>query len=283
MRASPVVISRTAGLSEEALAKLEGLQDKLGDLQESLLLTSVYDDLEDIETASSLMPVEIDKLRDRGYVFQSFLENKIDVLSEQWDEAYERASGEITRRQRELERESDEAENVLRQAAGGRAAQVSRAEGAINTLERKVSAARSAVEAMYDSIKQNVSQTRTQVEHLVWALDQVDEASFQLHPVEDPIFASEAQFMETKKEGPKGVLYLTDERLIFEQKEEVATKKVLFITTEKEKMQELVFEVLVGHVDECAVLVRGRGEGLDLLVDQGHLNLCSVEVEYQTF
>jgi hypothetical protein len=124
-------------------------------------------------------------------------------------------------------------------------------------LERKVNAAQSAVEAMYDSIKQNVNQTRSQVEHLAWTLDQVDEASFQLHPIEDPIFASEAQFMETKKEGPKGVLYLTDERLIFEQKEEVATKKVLFITTEKEKMQELVFEVLAGHVDEVKTTQKG--------------------------
>ena len=90
-----------------------------------------------------------------------------------------------------------------------------------------------------------------------WTLDQLDEATFQLHPLEDPIFASQAQYMESKKEGPKGVLYLTDERLIFEQKEEIATKKVLFITTEKEKVQEPIFEVLAGHVDEVKTSQKG--------------------------
>jgi hypothetical protein len=63
--------------------------------------------------------------------------------------------------------------------------------------------------------------------------------------------------METKKEGPEGVLYLTDERLIFEQKENIATKKVLFITTEKEKVQDLVFEVPVGQIDEVKTRQKG--------------------------
>jgi predicted nucleic acid-binding Zn-ribbon protein len=268
VRKSPVISRTTTGLNEESRAKLEGLQDRLGDLQESLLLTRVYDDMEDIETALSLLPVEIGELRDRGYVFRSFLENKIGVLSEQWDEAYDRASNEVTRRQQDLERESNKAESALRQAAGGRAAQISRAESATSALERKVSAAQSAVEAMYDSLKQNVNQTRTQVEKIGWMLDQVDEAGFQLHPIEDPVMACQAQYMETKKDGPEGVLYLTDERLIFEQKEEIATKKVLFITTEKEKVQELIFEVLVGQIDEIKSSQKGflgRKEMLELL------------------
>lgn len=257
-----------ATLSEETRAKLDELQDQFGDLQESLLLTSVHNDMGDLETTLSLLPAEIEELRTRGYVFRSFLENKVNVLAEQWEETHRRVSREVSRRQRELERESDVAESALRQAMSGRASQVARAESTIETLERKVRATQSAVGAMYEALQQNVEQTRSQVEQIRWLLDQVDEASFQLYPAEDPVAACKAQYMETKKEGPEGVLYLTDGRLIFEQKEEIATKKVLFITTEKKKVQQLIFEVSVGQIEEVKSSQKGflgRKEMLELL------------------
>ena len=268
-RGSGVRRPTSAGTSsEESRAKLDELQDRLGDLQESLLLTSAHSNMGDLETALSLLPAEIEELRTRGYVFRSFLENKINVLAKQWEEIDSRVSREVSRRQRELEREADVAESALRQAMSGRASQVSRAESAIETLERKVRAAQSAVEAMYGALQQNVNQTRSQVEQIRWLLDQVDEACFQLYPAEDPVTACKAQYMETKKEGPEGVLYLTDGRLIFEQKEEKATKKILFITTEKEKVQQLIFEVPIGQIEEVKSSQKGflgRKEMLELL------------------
>ena len=268
-RGSGVRRTTSAGTSsEESRAKLDELQDRLGDLQESLLLTSAHSNMGDLETALSLLPAEIEELRTRGYVFRSFLENKINVLAKQWEEMDSRVSREVSRRQRELEREADVAESALRQAMSGRASQVSRAESAIETLERKVRAALSAVEAMYGALQQNVNQTRSQVEQIRWLLDQVDEACFQLYPAEDPVTACKAQYMETKKEGPEGVLYLTDGRLIFEQKEEKATKKILFITTEKEKVQQLIFEVPIGQIEEVKSSQKGflgRKEMLELL------------------
>jgi len=257
----------SGAVSEETRAKLDELQYQLGELQETLLLTDVHNDMGDIETALSLLPAEIEELRTRGYVFRSFLERKVDVLTKQWEETHDRVSREVSRRVRELEREADEAESALRQAMSGRASQVARAETAISTLERKVEAAQSAIRAMYETLRQNVNQTRSQVEEIRWLLDQIDEASFQLYPAEDPVAACRAQYMETKKEGPKGVLYLTDERLIFEQKEEKATKKVLFITTEKEKIQQLIFAVPIGQVEEVKASDKGflgRKEMLEL-------------------
>ena len=268
-RGSGVRRAAPAGtLSDETRAKLDELQDQLGDLQESLLLTGAHNDMGDLETTLALLPAEIEQLRTRGYVFRSFLENKVNVLAEQWEEIDSRVSREVSRRQRELEREAGVAESALRQATSGRASQVARAESAIETLERKVRAAQSAVGAMYETLQQNVNQTQSQVEQIRWLLDQVDEACFPLYPAEDPVMACQAQYMETKKEGPKGVLYLTDERLIFEQKEEKATKKVLFITTDKEKVQQLIFEVPVGQIEEVKSSQKGflgHKEMLELL------------------
>lgn len=247
-----------AGVSQEVQAKLQSLQREFNGLQRSLLLTDVQDDLGSVETTLSLLPAEVEQLRTRGYVFRSFLENKINVLKQQWDTTRTRVTGEITRHVQELQQEADTAANALRLAAGGQAAQVSRAESTINMLQGKVSAAQSATRALYETLKQNVDQTNQQVEQIRWLLDQVDEAGFQLHPAEDAVMACRAQYLEQgQKDGPEGVLYLTDERLIFERKEEVATKKVLFITTEKQKVQELIFEVPVGQIDEVKASQKG--------------------------
>jgi hypothetical protein len=248
--------------------ELDRVQKDLGDSQEALLLTDVQNDLSEIETTLSLLPTEIEELRSRGYVFRSFLERKVGVMAKQWAEVHDRAVTEITRRTRDLELEAGAAERAVRLAASGQSSQVSRAKSAVDALERKVDASRSAVQAIYEPLKENVQQTHTQVEQIGWLLDQIDEASFPLRPVEDPIAACKAQYMETKKEGPEGVLFLTDERLIFEQKEEIATKKILFIATEKEKVQQLVFDVPIGQVDEAKASDKGflgRKEMMELL------------------
>ncbi|MCP4537636.1 MAG: hypothetical protein GY832_10850 [Chloroflexi bacterium] len=204
----------------------------------------------DVDTTLSLLPTEIEELRTRGYVFRSFMENKIGVLSEQWDEMKGRVADEVEKRTQDLEQDSDAAERTLNQAMSGNASRVNRAESTIETLESKVYAAQSAVKAMYEPLQKNVNQTRAQVGKAKRLLDQIDEASFQLHPIEDAVAYCKAQYIEREDEGPEGLLYLTDERLLFERKEEVATKKVLFITTEKETVQELIFEVPIRQIEE---------------------------------
>ena len=261
--------SRTVpkSLSEETQAELTALQRALHDVQEELLLTDVQSELSRVETTLSLLPTEIEELRGRGYVFRSFLDRKVEVLGRQWDEAQRRASRDVARHTRELQQEAASAESALQQAMSGHSSHLARAKSAISTLERKASAAKSAVQAAYRPLSENLQQTSSQVEQIRWLLDQIDEAVFQLHPTEDAVMACKAQLMETKKDGPEGVLYLTDERLIFEQKEEVVKKKVLFIATEKETIQELLLDVPVGLIEEVRASDKGflgRRELLEL-------------------
>jgi predicted nucleic acid-binding Zn-ribbon protein len=240
----------TTAPAETAQAQLEALTQKLAALQQAAALTDIHDDLADVDGVLATLPADIEALRARGYVFRSYLERKVEVLSEQWAEARERVLQEIERRSRELARNMDQAERALQAAQTGGTAQISRAESAVQMLESKVSAAQDSIEAMFDALDDNVTQTQAQVEAIEWALDQADQASFDFYPAEDLVAACRAQLLETKKEGPEGVLFLTDERLIFERKEEVATKKVLFITTEKETIQEPVFAVPIGQIEE---------------------------------
>jgi len=248
--AAPATAAAATAEAADVQVQLETLSQRMEGLYEAASLEDIHRDLEDVDSALATLPAEIEAIRARGYVFRSFLERKAQVLADQWADMRDRVVREIERRSRELEQDIAEAERALQSAQSGGSTQIARAESAIRMLESKVSAAQDSIEAMFDTFDDNVAQTQAQVEAVEWALDQADQASFDFYPGEDLVAACQAQFLETKKDGPKGVLFLTDGRLIFEQKEEVATKKVLFITTEKETVQELVFEVPIGHVEE---------------------------------
>jgi hypothetical protein len=262
--------AETVDPAQQRAEKLEDLQGRFEDLQESLLLTRVLNNVEQVGTELSLLPNKVEQLRTRGYAYRGFLENKIKVLGDKWKETRASVTREISKRTRDLKQESEEAEGSLRQATTVKSdSALSRAESVIGSLESKVRAAESAVGAMYNTFEQNVDQTSRQVDEIEWLLDQIDEACFTLHPAEDPVAACEAEYMETEKEGPKGILYLTDARLVFERKEDVATKKVLFITTQKETVHELLLEVPVGQIEEVKAQDKkkflGRKEMLELL------------------
>ncbi len=246
--------SAAAATAQMQQQRLESLSQKLGQLQEAATLADVYDDLEDIDSALAVLPTDLEQIRARGYVFRNFLERKIEVLAEQWAEMRERVMEEVSRRSQDLAQDVDEAERALQAAQSGAATAVSRAENAVQMLESKVSAAQDAVEAMFDTLEQNVDQTQAQLEQIEWMLDQAEQASFDFYPDENLVAVCRAQLLEREDEGPEGLLFLTDGRLIFERKEEVVTerKKVLFVTvkTEKETVQEFLFEVPIGYVEE---------------------------------
>ncbi|MGC9346876.1 MAG: hypothetical protein ACP5JG_01955, partial [Anaerolineae bacterium] len=91
-----------------------------------------------------------------------------------------------------------------------------------------------------------LKQELREVERLLEALDS---AKFDLYPDEHAIAACEATWTSDAQE-PEGMLFLTNARLIFEQREEVATKKILFVTTEKKLVQEKLWESPIGAVEE---------------------------------
>lgn len=252
-------------LSEEVQSKLDSLQYDLENIQDEVLLTSVQNEVERIQTALSILPAKLSELRTRGYVFQSFLEERIESLRKEWEKIDKSVTLDIRRRVRELEQELDDAEETLSKAMSGRSIYVNRAEAAIEALERKASSARSALQSRYSSLKESVDDAQRKADKAQKLLDNIDEASFELYPAEDPIASCSAQLMESKKDGPKGLLYLTDERIIFEQKEKIATKKVLFIATEKEEVQELLFEVPVGQVEKVKSSQKGFLGGKEML------------------
>ncbi len=231
----------------------EALQAEVGRfnaLQSRIMLTGINDDLEDIESAINALPANVENIRARGYVFKSYLEKKVETLATQWRDLRPRVESAVRTQSQSLQTDATGVQNTLNRGA--------LAGAALTSLESKVSAATSNLQGMYDTLDNNVNQTQQQIDDVSWTLQQAEQASFGFLATEAPVEAVPANWKKPDdKDGVDGVLYLTDQRLIFEQKEEVATKKVLFVTTEKQKLQSLQWEVPVAQIEQAAGSKKG--------------------------
>ncbi len=237
-----------APLTEAQLLQQE--IDRFGAIQDDLMLTRINDDLEDVNSAIGALPPNIENIRSRGYVFKSYLERKAQTLATQWAELRPKVEAATRSSVTSLQNDARLVQATFNQRR--------RATAALSSLESKATAAQRNLQGMYDALNDNVNQTQQQIDEISWTLQQAEQASFGFLPTEGVVEAVPANWKKPDdKDGVGGVLYLTDQRLLFEQKEEVATKKVLFITTAKEKVQALGWEIPVASIASATGSKRG--------------------------
>jgi hypothetical protein len=257
--------------------EIRDLERKAADLQKAGLMNSARDDVGELDTTLSQLPARLQEARTRGYVFKSYLEEQLESLQGQWRSVRGNVNREIERRARDLEDDLEKAEQVVRRLSPykGRAlssaqSSISRAQSELDSLERRIDAASEAVSGMYESIQSEMWEASREVDECVELLDLMDQASFGFRPGEAGVAAVNARWLKDgRKEGPKGVLFLTDQRIIFEQREKVAKKKVLFITTASEEVKELQWEAPLGALQEAAASEQRKA----LVLKKEHLTL----------
>ena len=246
-------------LAEQVQNEIQSLQSTLGDLQSSVRLTDIRDRVEDLGSTVRGLDRRIESLREGGYAFEKEMEGQAMDLVKEWNKI---APG----LEREVESEATVLENALRPLesqlgllAGERgmpktlSSRVKRLQSQVKSLESRVESAEENIRGGYDQFSSGVDQLKTQLYKLEWMMTEISEASFKMLATESGVMAVKAVWAKSgkqEKNDPEGVLYLTDQRIIFEQKEKVATKKVLFIATEKKLVQETLWEVPVVLVDE---------------------------------
>ena len=246
--ATPPPLAGQAAPTEAELLQAE--VSRFGSIQSDLMLTHINDDLEDVSSALNALPANIENIRSRGYVFKSFLERKTQTLATQWAETRPKVEAGVRGSVLTLQNDARPIQATFNRGQ--------RATAALSALESKATAAQRNLQGMYDALNSNIIQTQQQIDDISWTLQQAEQASFGFLPTEGVIEAVPANWKKADdKDGVGGVLYLTDQRLIFEQKEEVATKKVLFITTEKQKVQALGWEVPVANIATATGSKRG--------------------------
>jgi predicted nucleic acid-binding Zn-ribbon protein len=254
---------------QQMLERIDGLKDKIEGLQSRVRLSDLRDQVEDIDTKIKSLRPCVQELREHGYVFGKGLEERAGEYARQWSGVRPRVVYEIERQGPDLVRELQPMAEQLTQIHGSGSPlaakpAVDRLESLVETLESKVEAVARSLEGMFDSLKTEIGKCKAELDEIRKMLDAFAAAaaagSFRLLPTEGALMAVKATFsrdLKMDQNDPQGFLFLTDQRLLFEQNQEVATKKVLFITTEKQRVQKLLFETPVALIEQVQATKKG--------------------------
>jgi hypothetical protein len=268
--AAPAV---AAALSPEVKRDVDRLHRRFTSAESDAQLGSVYSAIGRIETAFTQLPLEIDALRARGYAHSRQAEAQIDAFRRQWETTRPRVESSLTEHVNRLNGDLQLAGQRVRQISSGTPAAITAATTAVDGLESKIRAADQALRGLYDRLSSELQNLTRELNQIKKMLDQLDESpDIHLRSSEGPIAVVKAQWQRDGNDGPEGNLFLTDQRLLFERKEEVVTRRVLGIfKADSEKHQELMLDIEIADVENVTqrqesggFLGMGRSEFMDL-------------------
>jgi hypothetical protein len=264
--------SSPADPMEAVRRRVDNLKSTLQDVQQKALLTSVRDQAEDVETRANRVFDLARTVRERGFAWEKDLEPKCLDFRRRWAELKPGVTQAIVRetaalKPRVAQAEADAAQAFARAADPATAqAVLPPVENELETLQSAAEASEKAVQGMFDSLSSDLDALERHLQQIAWIMDQAAGSKIEWLATETPVLAVKAKWDRGGKENAAGILFLTDQRLAFERKEEVATKKVLFIATEKEKVQEALLAVPLAET--TGVLASKKG----LMGHEDHLD-----------
>ncbi len=269
----------TATVHPDISFQVNSLQSSLTELENRADMTEIRADIANLEANLSHALSLLESARDKGYMYQADMEKIAYDAMSRWQSI--RADVE-----RNIDQQARQAGSIFQPVnqnlnrLNGLLSDVSRAQGMLGTVESQVNqallsvrTAESTIAAAYDDIESQANQLVSRLTQVHWALTQRDEASFPFMDKEEMFMAVKARWDKEGKDDPEGILFLTNQRLIFERKEKVATKKVLFVTTSSELVQEVLGAQPIKEVKN----VKAQSKGLF-----GHQDFLEVDFGKQT-
>lgn len=260
--------------SPEIQEQVNDIQEQYANLEEKAQLSNIYQAIGKLDAKLVELPFELEKLRDRGYVHAGQLEDKLDAIEEKWaDDIRPRVEKSLHEQVGRLDDELEKSATQLGRINPRASATIKAAETAVDSLKRRIDGAETAVKNLYQQLETEVNSITYSLAQVGKMLDLLDGApTIQRREAEAPLLAVEAEWHRNGKEGPDGYLFLTDQRLIFEQREEIVTKKRFgLFKAESEKAQEVLIDVdvhqieSIEHKEEGGFLGMGKADILELV------------------
>jgi hypothetical protein len=237
-------------LFDEEVAELI---DAIGRLQEAALLPAVGEDLDDISTLVGQLPATLETVRSRGYVHQRQLDGQLAGLVARWDQIYDGLGETLYARQTDLVDAANRLLDLVDRLyePGADDGTVATCWSGVRALQSQIEAAYRALHSQYDDFAKELEAVEADLVRLSWTLEQVETAPFTLLAGEAPLRVASARWLrDSEEEGRPGLIFLTDQRIIFVRHEQVVRQRFLFITLKRELIQTLEFEIPVRSVTE---------------------------------
>jgi len=274
-RRSRAVGSPAKGGAADVQRQINQLMGRFSRLKTSAELSDLTQAVGRLDQVLSELPRDLERVRSRGYLHAGRLEDEIASLQRQWQQTRPRVESTINVERNRLQRELRQATVRVNALSPRDPAAISGATAAISSLQSRVNAGRNKVHGLYGSLQRQVQQIDQKLDSVEQMLERFQRSpGVRLRPTEGPLLATEATWRRSGNEGPNGVLFLTDQRLLFEQDEEVAKEKFLgLFTTKSEQVQRLLLDVPVHavekmeHGEEGGFLGIGESEILELVLE----------------
>lgn len=240
------------------------LQYSLQDLQNRSSFSNIQTEIASLDNSLNSAVQLLESAREKGYVYQKDLEDIAYQALDQWQAAKQQAMNAI-----HLQAQTFQGRLTPLGPAVGRlngvlsnptvaTPLISSTHTQVNVLLSELSQAEYSIQNSYAPVQSAVSTLNSRLSPIHWALGQLAEAKFKLDGGEDMAGAVKARWDQVGDDDPEGILYLTNRRLIFERKEKVATKKVLFVTVSSQLVQEVLVDQAVKNIQS----VQAQNKGL---------------------
>ena len=248
---------------------LDHMSDDLETLAQESSLLEITQEIEALTQQIKNLPLQLAQLRQRGYVHAAALETQLTHIDTQWQTLGETIQNALGDYQESLDNTIGDAEALWDDVdRKGKNRDIRAFDKLLAVWEDELDSALDDLRGMYEPLSEQVEEIGEQLEHLDWIVTQLEESEIILQRGEGPLVAAEAVWQQTEESGPKGILYLTDQRLLFEQKEKIATKKFLgILATESKSLQSVQLEIAVPEIEA----VEGKQEGGFLGMGKSHI------------
>lgn len=243
--------SSSSAVSAELQSAIRMLETKERGVQQRAQLSTIRSEIGRIDGAFVDIPLKIGEANKRGFVFTKDMDDALALVEDEWlsglqnavDTDFDSGLQKLTHSAKSLDR-------TMTQLSRPNKLMVDRAESELEQLGSLISTTEQDIRGRYSTILSTINEIYDDLEEANTALDLLHDSEIELRGNEAIVLVGEAEWeIDGEDEGPDGYLYLTDQRLLFEQKEEVAAKKFLFITTKTSEIQKLLVDVEIRHLD----------------------------------
>lgn len=205
----------------------------------------------------------LESARSKGYVYQKDLDETAYAVMDRWQGVRDQVLNSIPQQAAAFQnRLSALGGQVTRlnSVVGNPAAAtplVSSTSSQVNMFLNDLQQIESSLQANYADIQSQSYTLTSRLNQIHWALGQLGEAKFKLGEGENLVMAVPARWDQEGDDDPEGILYLTNKRLIYERKEKVATKKILFVSVSQELVQEVLIDQPLTAVQDAKAVSKG--------------------------
>jgi hypothetical protein len=265
------LIVNVAAANPQISTEVNSLNSSLEDIKSRSSLNNVVDEMNQLDTNLTHAMDLLEGARQEGYVYQKDLEEIAYNAMDQWQGIKQELLGSVPQQAETFQRKmlllGDQLArlNSLLGNSASVAPVLRDTTSQVNTLSGELTQIENTLENKFAEIRSQTAEITSRLNLIHWSMDQLSQAKYNLGETENLIHAVQARWDQKGDQDPEGVLYLTNKRILFEQKEKVATKKILFIATAKELVQEVLIDQHLEAISNEKAIHKGLFGNQDFL------------------